>query len=58
MIPFKTKQVEVIVLLCQKVAQNTCRISTTNLVSRQSKVNTFSEVPQLSDSVLRETPKK
>jgi len=55
-IPFETDQVEIVVLLCQEVAKNTSRIAAADLISRQCKVDTFGEIPQLSDWIVSETP--
>jgi len=54
-IPFETDKVEIVVLLCQEVTKNTSWVSTPDLVSRQRKIYTLGEVPQLGNCVVGKT---
>lgn len=54
--PLEQEQVEVVVALCQEVSQNSCWVTRTDLIGRQSEVNALHKVPELSHQVLIETP--
>lgn len=54
--PLEQEEIEVVVALRQEVSQNTCRVTRSNLIGRQTKVNTFDKIPQLSHQILIEAP--
>lgn len=54
--PLKQEEVEVVVALCQEVSQNSCGIARSNLIGRQTEVNAFHKVPELSHQVLIKAP--
>lgn len=54
--PLKQEEVEVVVALCQEVSQNSCGIARSNLIRRQTEVNAFHKVPELSHQVLIKAP--
>lgn len=53
-IPSKENQIDIVVALGEKIAQNSGRIAASNLSRRVAKVDTFHKVPHLSSSILRE----
>lgn len=54
--PLEQEEVEVVVALCQEVSQNTCWVTRSNLIGRQTEVNTFDKIPELSHQILIEAP--
>lgn len=56
LIPLEEEEVQVIVVLGEKVAQNTVWVATFNLVGREAKIDTLNKVPKLSDRVPVEPP--
>lgn len=56
-LPLEEKQVEVVVFLCEEVAEDAGGVSTADLISWQAKVNALDKVPELSHKVLIELPK-
>jgi len=55
-VPFEEDEVEVIVVLGEDVANDTCWVSIADLIARQHEIDTFGEVPQLGWHVVREKP--
>lgn len=56
--PLEEEEVQVVVVLGEKVAQDTVWVSTFDLVGRQAKVDTLYKVPELSHRVPVEPPVK
>lgn len=56
LIPLKEEKVQVIVVLCEEVAQDSVWVATFYLVGRQAKVDTLYKVPELSNRVSVEPP--
>lgn len=57
-VPLEEKQVDVVVLLGEEVAEDTGGVSTADLIGWQAEVNALDKVPQLSHKVLIEHPAK
>lgn len=54
--PLEQEEVDVIVTLGEEVSQHPGRITTADLIGRQSKVDALDKVPHLSHDVLAEAP--
>lgn len=55
-LPFEKEQVNIVVFLCEEVAQNSSWVCRPDLVGRQGKIHTLDEIPQLSWFVTCERP--
>ena len=54
--PFEEDEIEVVVVLGQHVADDACRVTRADLITRQEEVDALGEVPQLSRHVVSERP--
>lgn len=52
--PLEEEEVEVVVALGKEVSENSSGVTRTNLIGRQTEVNTLNKVPELSNQVLIE----
>lgn len=57
-LPLEEEEVQVVVVLSEKVAQDTVWVATFDLVGRQAKVDTLYKVPELSNGVPVEPPEE
>lgn len=57
-VPLEKKEVQVVIVLCEKVAQNAVGVATFDLVGREAKVDALYKVPQLSNRVPVKPPEK
>lgn len=54
--PLKKEEVEVVVLLSEKVSKDASGVATADLICRQSEVDALDKVPELGHKILAEHP--